>query len=81
MTRRCMHAVKPLKKDGGRFRKRNDQLMDSTPKERLQLAQVTLTGLQLVLQELVSAQQQHLLPDATDEGPAGVCVTAAGVVG
>jgi hypothetical protein len=63
-----MHAVKPLKKDGGRFRKRNDQLMDSTPKERLQLAQVTLTGLQLVLQELVSAQQPHLLPDATDEG-------------
>lgn len=64
---RCMQAVKPPKRDGGRFRKRNDQLMDSSPKERLQFAQVTLTGLQLVLQELVSSQQPHLIPNLTDE--------------
>ncbi len=64
---RCMHAIKPQKKDGGRFRKRNDQIMDSFPKERLQFAQVTLTGLQLVLQELVSSQQPHLIPNLTDE--------------
>ena len=64
---RCMHAIKPLKQDGGRFRKRNEQISDSSPKERLQFAQVTLTGLQLVLQELVSAQQPHLIPNLTEE--------------
>jgi hypothetical protein len=64
---RCMHAIKSPKLDGGRFRKRNDQISDSFPKERLQFAQVTLTGLQLVLQELVSAQQPHLIPNLTEE--------------
>ena len=31
------------------------------------MAQVTLTGLQLVLQELVAAQPPHLIPDLSDE--------------
>jgi hypothetical protein len=62
-----MHAEKAPKRDGGRFRTRNEQLMSSSPKERLQFAQVTLAGLQLVLQELVSAQQPHLISHLTDE--------------
>jgi hypothetical protein len=65
--RRCMYAEKAPKKDGGRFRTRNDQIMNTSPKNQLSFAQVTLAGLQLVLQELVSAQQPHLIPHLTDE--------------
>ena len=62
-----MHAIKPDKTKRGGFRKRNEQMSNALPKERLQMAQVTLTGLQLVLQELVSAQPPHLIQDLSDE--------------
>jgi hypothetical protein len=66
--RRCMHAIKPEKKaDEKLFRARNQQITTASPKDRLRFAQVTLTGLQLVLQELVAAQPPHLIPDLSDE--------------
>jgi hypothetical protein len=66
--RSCMFAVKSEKiRIGYDKRKRNEQMSNVTPKERLQMAQITLTGLQLVLQELVAAQPPHLIPDLSDQ--------------
>lgn len=64
-----MHAIKPAKKETGKFRarERNQQISNTSAKDRLLFAQVTLTGLQLVLQELVAAQPPHLIPDLSDE--------------
>jgi hypothetical protein len=66
-SRRCMHSIKPEKKAAGKFRARNEQISNASSKDRLLFSQVTLTGLQLVLQELVAAQPPHLIPDLSDE--------------
>jgi hypothetical protein len=67
-SRSCMHAIKANKTTkGSERRQRNKQLLDCSAKERLQMAQITLSGLQLVLQELVAAQPPHLVADVSDE--------------
>jgi hypothetical protein len=58
----------PIKPDkSARQRARNTHVISSNPRERLQIAQITLSGLQLVLQELTTAHPPHLHPNLKDE--------------
>ena len=57
----------PEPKQDRKLRSRKVTNVSMPAKERLYFAQVTLSGLQLVLQELVSAQPPHLVAGLSEE--------------
>ena len=57
----------PEPKQDRKLRSKNVSTMSMPAKERLYFAQVTLSGLQFVLQELVAAQPPHLVAGLADD--------------